>query len=75
MVHSGYEASAVHDNFSTLRGFIATVKATLLLTAIPTRTRCSMLEEPVKPVHAPAGLVQIESRTTERRARRGRSLS
>jgi hopanoid biosynthesis associated radical SAM protein HpnH len=28
MVHSGYEATAVHDNFNTLRGFIDTVKAT-----------------------------------------------
>src|SRR6202451_664905 len=28
MVHSGYEASAVHDQFSSWRGFLATVKAT-----------------------------------------------
>ncbi len=29
MVHSGYEASAVNDTFSSVRGFLATVKATL----------------------------------------------
>ena len=28
MVHSGYEATAVHDNFNTLRGFFDTVRAT-----------------------------------------------
>jgi hypothetical protein len=29
MVHSGYEASAVHATFSSLGGFLATVKGTL----------------------------------------------
>jgi hypothetical protein len=29
MVHSGYEASAVNATFSSLSGFLATVKATL----------------------------------------------
>jgi hopanoid biosynthesis associated radical SAM protein HpnH len=29
MVHSGYEASAVNDTFGSLRGFMATVRATL----------------------------------------------
>ena len=29
MVHSGYEASAVHDTFRSLKGFLATVEATL----------------------------------------------
>ena len=57
MVHSGYEASAVHDNFTTWRGFFDTVKATF------SRYRDSealrILEEPVKAVHAPAGLVQL----------------
>ena len=57
MVHSGYEASAVHDNFTTWRGFFDTVKATF------SRYRDSealrILEEPVKAVHAPAGLEQL----------------
>ena len=30
MVHSGYEASAVNDTFSSLGGFLSTVRATLL---------------------------------------------
>jgi hypothetical protein len=29
MVHSGYEASAVNHTFGSLRGFLATVRATL----------------------------------------------
>jgi hypothetical protein len=29
MVHSGHEASAVHDTFTSLRGFARTVRATL----------------------------------------------
>ena len=29
MVHSGYEASAVHDTFNSWRGFVATVRGTL----------------------------------------------
>jgi len=33
MVHCGYEASAVNDTFSTLRGFGRTVVATLMPTA------------------------------------------
>jgi hopanoid biosynthesis associated radical SAM protein HpnH len=58
MVHSGYEASAVHDNFNTWRGFVDTVKATFSSRyADPEALR--MLEETVEPVHGPAGLVQI----------------
>jgi hypothetical protein len=30
MVHSGYEATAVDQTFGSLRGFLATVRATLL---------------------------------------------
>ena len=59
MVHSGYEASAVHDNFNTLRGFLDTVKATFSSRyADPEALR--MLDEPIKPVHSPAGLVQLQ---------------
>ncbi len=59
MVHSGYEASAVHHNFSTLGGFLATAKA--FFSRYPDREALRMLEEPVAPVHAPAGLVQISA--------------
>jgi hopanoid biosynthesis associated radical SAM protein HpnH len=58
MVHSGYEASAVHDNFTTLRGFIDTAKATLFH-RYPDAEALKMLDEPVKSVHAKAGLVQL----------------
>lgn len=58
MVHSGYEASAVHETFTTMRGFLATVKATFS-TGYKDREALRMLDEPVRPVHAPAELVQI----------------
>jgi len=60
MVHSGYEASAVHDTFGSLKGFVATVRATF-----STRHRdpeaLAMLNEEVKPVHTYNPLVQISS--------------
>jgi len=58
MVHSGYEASAVHDNFNTWKGFIGTVKGTFF-SRYPDAAALKLLDEPVKPVHAPAGLVQL----------------
>ena len=58
MVHSGYEASAVHDNFNTWKGFIGTVKATFF-NRYPDAEALRMLDEPVKPIHPPAGLVQL----------------
>ncbi len=59
MVHSGYEASAVHDQFNTLSGFLATVKGTFF-TRYRDAEALKMLDEPAKPVHAPAGLVQLK---------------
>ena len=58
MVHSGYEASAVHDNFSTLGGFVATARA-MFFSKYADREALKMLEEPVRPVHEAAGLVQL----------------
>src|SRR5947209_3627687 len=55
MVHSGYEASAVNATFSSLGGFLATVKATLF-TTYKDKEALKMLEEPQAPVHP---LVQI----------------
>jgi hopanoid biosynthesis associated radical SAM protein HpnH len=63
MVHSGYEASAVHDNFGSLRGFLATVRATFA--KYPDRGALELLREPVKPVHAHNPLVQIASGAAE----------
>src|SRR6185437_17081378 len=64
MVHSGYEASAVHDNFSSWRGFFDTAKATLF-PKYPDAEALRMLDDEVKAVHAPAGLVQIKSGAAE----------
>ncbi len=58
MVHSGYEATSVHDIFNTWKGFLGAVKATFSpLYKDPEALK--LLDEPVKPVHAPAGLVQL----------------
>jgi hypothetical protein len=57
MVHSGYEASAVHATFSSLGGFLATVKGTLF-PAYRDEEALRMLEEPTAAVHP---LVQIET--------------
>jgi hopanoid biosynthesis associated radical SAM protein HpnH len=60
MVHSGYEASAVHDTFGSLKGFLGTVKATFS-TKYKDDEALAMLREEVRPVHAQNPLVQIES--------------
>ena len=56
MVHSGYEASAVNATFSSLGGFLATVKATLF-SSYKDEEALRMLDEPQAPVHP---LIQIE---------------
>ncbi len=58
MVHSGYEASAVNDTFSSLSGFLATVRATLF-SRYSDPGALAMLEESEKPAHA-GDLVQIQ---------------
>lgn len=58
MVHSGYEASAVHATFNSLSGFLATVRGTLF-SKYPSAEAQAALSQPMKPVHAPAGLVQL----------------
>jgi hopanoid biosynthesis associated radical SAM protein HpnH len=64
MVHSGYEASAVNDTFSSLRGLAATVRATLF-TSHRDVDAARMLNEPVKPVHSYNPLVQITEASGE----------
>jgi hopanoid biosynthesis associated radical SAM protein HpnH len=61
MVHSGYEASGVDHSFSSLRGLLATAKATLF-TKNEDAEALLMLNEPVKPVHSYNPLVQIDSK-------------
>ncbi|MGA9565551.1 MAG: adenosyl-hopene transferase HpnH [Candidatus Korobacteraceae bacterium] len=58
MVHSGYEASAVHDTFGSLSGFWATVRATFS-TSYKDDEAAAMLKEEVRPVHSYNPLVQI----------------
>ena len=60
MVHSGYEASAVHATFNSLSGFLATVRGTLF-SKYPSAEAQAALSLPVKPVH-PEGLVQLTAR-------------
>jgi hopanoid biosynthesis associated radical SAM protein HpnH len=55
MVHSGYEASAVNATFSSLGGFLATVKGTLF-TRNADEGAMRLLDEPLAAVHP---LVQI----------------
>jgi hopanoid biosynthesis associated radical SAM protein HpnH len=58
MVHSGYEASAVNYTFSSVRGFLETVKATFFQ-RYPDESARKLLDEPVRPVHAYNPLVQL----------------
>jgi hopanoid biosynthesis associated radical SAM protein HpnH len=58
MVHSGYEASAVHDTFGSLKGFWGTVRATFS-SAYKDDAAAAMLKEEVRPVHSYNPLIQI----------------
>ncbi len=49
MVHSGYEASAVDDTFGSIRGFLATVRSTLLGGTYANASALEVLEQPVEP--------------------------
>ncbi len=60
MVHSGYEASAVHDTFGSWKGFLGTVKATFS-TKYKDDEALAMLNEEIRPVHTYNPLVQIAS--------------
>ena len=60
MVHSGYEASAVDHTFGSLKGFVATVRATLF-SRYESADAMIALDQPVKPVFMPDALVQIGS--------------
>ncbi|HTD24266.1 MAG TPA: adenosyl-hopene transferase HpnH [Terriglobales bacterium] len=64
MVHSGYEASAVNHTFSSVKGFLETVKATLFQSYKDDDAR-QLLNETARPVHAYNPLVQIEKTETE----------
>jgi hopanoid biosynthesis associated radical SAM protein HpnH len=58
MVHSGYEASAVNHTFSSLSGLWQTARS-MLFNRYQDPSAYDLLNEPVRPVHAFAPLVQI----------------
>jgi hopanoid biosynthesis associated radical SAM protein HpnH len=58
MVHSGYEASAVNDTFGSLRGFAATVRATLFDRYPDTDVDD---DTPIRPKRGMGPLVQISA--------------
>ena len=62
MVHSGFEASAVHDTFNSWSGFLATVRGTLF-SKYPNKAALEMLNKPSK---HPVKLVQLESKQEEK---------
>jgi hopanoid biosynthesis associated radical SAM protein HpnH len=64
MVHSGYEAAAVNETFSSLRGLLATAKATLF-TSHKDEHALKLLSEHVRPVHSYNPLVQIEESSNQ----------
>jgi len=59
MVHSGYEASAVNDTFGSLRGLVATARATLF-SSHKDQAALKLLQQPSRPVHAYNPLVQVQ---------------
>jgi len=64
MVHSGYEASAVNETFSSVRGLLATAKATIF-TRHKDEHALKLLNEHVRPVHSYNPLVQIEESSSQ----------
>jgi hopanoid biosynthesis associated radical SAM protein HpnH len=64
MVHSGYEASAVNETFSSLSGMLATAKATIF-TRHKDEPALKLLNEHVRPVHSYDPLVQIEESSNQ----------
>jgi hypothetical protein len=60
MVHSGYEASAVNETFGSLRGLLATVRATFF-TQHKDAHALRLLNEATPPVHSYNPLVQINN--------------
>jgi hopanoid biosynthesis associated radical SAM protein HpnH len=60
MVHSGYEASAVDDTFGSLKGFLATVRATVFGGRYANLDALEALEEKSAPA-SHLGLVQLNT--------------
>src|SRR5436190_9856571 len=66
MVHSGYEASAVDETFASLKGLLATARATLLGGTYANREALEALEEKSAPA-SHLGVVQVTVSAAEGR--------
>jgi hopanoid biosynthesis associated radical SAM protein HpnH len=64
MVHSGYEATAVNDTFSSLRGLLSTARATIF-TRHKDEHALKLLNETTRPVHSYDPLVQIKEASSQ----------
>jgi hopanoid biosynthesis associated radical SAM protein HpnH len=64
MVHSGYEASAVEDTFGTLKGFWATVKATVWDKEYKDEDAATSLTFSGRPAGAPASFIPLTIHST-----------
>lgn len=66
MMHCGYEPSAVNETFGSVRGFLATARASLF-TRYRDPEAQRLLAEPVRPVHAhnPFVTIQVKQPTSE----------
>jgi hopanoid biosynthesis associated radical SAM protein HpnH len=62
MVHSGYEASAVNHTFGSLKGFLATVRATVS-SRYASQAAMRELAQPVTPLYKSPGFVKLETLT------------
>ena len=71
MVHSGYEASAVHDTFNSLRGFLGTVRATLFSRYTDAEALADLNRPAAKPA---AGLVQLNGAPSREEVREEASV-
>jgi hopanoid biosynthesis associated radical SAM protein HpnH len=67
MVHSGYEASAVDDTFGSLKGFLATIRATLFSSGYQNQAALDALDEHVE---SRESLVQLQVTTVRPTASR-----
>jgi hopanoid biosynthesis associated radical SAM protein HpnH len=70
MVHSGFEASAVDDGFSSLRGFLAVARAALFGPRVPQPTGRTTLAAPSPPAEAsgPAAGAELDATPESLRA-------
>ena len=74
MVHSGYEASAVEDTFGTLKGFWATVKATIFSARYEDEDAAQSLSRSGRPEGAPVSYIPLTVNATKPASRTQQQL-